>query len=779
MNEIDTIIQELSVPLKTFRIFAIEKAIRAGKSPELLTALKNCLGQETDSECKLLLEHAIASIEERLDSSKPDGQDNEKILQNFALLKPSQQLTFIKKVSRKYLCAENSESRISRILETASHPVVAAELIRKCQQSWPPGQLDYLEKNLFSSSSVLQLACVEAIIQTSPEILQQNFEKLVLAPDPLLRALAIRGLARSFPESAAEFLADCLRKGDYYGRMAALRVCSVMPFELIKNSLLELLHSERDAKLLKICAAIVMSNPDKEIPYRLCEIIARGHSENSKFLQDLIKKCCEMIKLAELCDDFPRYIDSVQKYNRSVRARYLVLSFADAISQANDARKAELRKLFQEKAAAPEVLEAIEDLKKTRPAIIKTLAAESEAQSAAQSPETSASQKVETASVPPEKSLLQQLLQCQNGKIDQALEKIAQGFATQNSELVSAAFRAAMAVNDRRWLSRVKTAIKNENEDVAAAAFDYLAQFDPENFLLILRGFVNSPSLLIRTTLLRNVCRLSSEVARELLTSMLNDSQPGTRERALGSVIHFEFASIREILTDYLGHETNEELIDSCLSFFLTNPVLESVYDLKQLEQRKEFAQNFAKARESLISILDELKIANPEEVHQYIQSKAHKSADEASPQVDKGQKEKLNSIKSRVKWNKQPVVEPEKISYAKFAKLLVPALALIMLLFWFLRSDSGPEISRRKAINTVPLAGVVQDYSLVVQKIDSLDGALIGLRTDKSFIRAIPRPGKMFLLEPGDRIRLKGLPFKIAPDGTTIVKTISIKKEI
>lgn len=774
MNEIDTIIQELSVPLKTFRIFAIEKAIRAGKSPELLTALKSCLGEETDSECKLLLEHAIASIEERLDSSKPDGQDNEKILQNFALLKPSQQLAFIKKVSRKYLCAENSESRISRILETASHPVVAAELIRKCQQSWPPGQLDYLEKNLFSSSSVLQLACVEAIIQTSPEILQKNFEKLVLAPDPLLRALAIRGLARSFPESAAEFLADCLRKGDYYGRLAALRVCSVMPFELIKNSLLELLLSEKDAKLLKICAAIVMSNPDKEIPYRLCEIIARGHSENSKFLQDLIKKCCEMIKLAELCDDFPRYIDSVQKYNSSVRARYLVLSFADAISQANDARKAELRKLFQEKAAAPEVIEAIEDLKKTRPAIIKTLAAES----AAPSPEASASQKVETVSVPPEKSLLQQLLQCQNGKIDQALEKIAQGFAAQNSELVSAAFRAALAVNDRRWLPRVKAAIKNENEEVAAAAFDYLAQFDSENFLLILRGFVNSPSLLIRTTLLRNVCRLSSEVARELLTSMLNDSQPGTRERALGSVIHFEFASIREILTDYLGHESNEELIDSCLSFYLANPVLESVYDLKQLEQRKEFAQNFAQARESLTRILDELKIANPEEVHQYLQDKEHKSADEALPQVDKKQKEKLNSIKSRVKWNKQPVIEPEKISYGQLAKLLVPAIALVVFFFWLMGSDSGPEINR-KSMNAVPIAGVVQDYILVVQKIDSLDGALIGLRSDKSFIRAIPRPGKMFLLEPGDRIRLKGLPFKIAPDGTTIVKTISIKKEI
>jgi hypothetical protein len=81
--------------------------------------------------------------------------------------------------------------------------------------------------------------------------------------------------------------------------------------------------------------------------------------------------------------------------------------------------------------------------------------------------------------------------------------------------------------------------------------------------------------------------------------------------------------------------------------------------------------------------------------------------------------------------------------------------------------------------MKTVPLAGTVQDYTLIVQNIDKLDGALIGMTADKKFVRAIPRPGKLFLLDPGDRIKLKGLPFKIAPDGTMIVKTISIKKEI
>lgn len=769
MNEIETIIQELTVPLKTFRVFAIEKAIRAGRSPELLTALKKALLVETDPECKLLLEHAIASIEERLDASgkKSEGLDHEKILQNFSLLKPTQQLAFIKKASRKYLCAKDSESRIVRILEKSTHPVVIAELIRKCRQTWPESQLDYLEKNLFSESSVLQLACVEAIIQNSPEILQRNFEKLVLAQDPILRALAIRGLARSFPESAAEFLAECLRKGDYYGRLAALRVCSVMPFDLIKNSLLELLHSEKDSKLLTIAAAITISNPDKEIPFRLCEIIARGRSENSKFIQDLIKKCCEMIKLAEVCEDFPQYIASVQNYNKSVRAKYTVLTFAEAISQANEAKKAELRKLFRERSAIPEIKNAVEELKKTQPAIIKSLMSDP--------PPKPAPSKDESG----EKSLLQELIKCQTGQIESAGEKITQAFAANNPELVSAAFRAAIAIKDQRWLGRVKTSIKSDNEELVAAAFEYLSHFDSENFLLLLRGFINSPSLLVRTTLLRNVCRISAEVARELLTSMLKDAQPATRERALGSIIHFEFASIREILSDYLYHETSEELIESCLSFYLANPVLESVYDLQQLEGRKEFARNFATARENLVKILDELKIANPEEVHHFLQEKEQKTVKSDVPEAVNQQKKKLDAIKNKVKWNKPAVVESERLPASTLAKFLVPAVVVIFVLVWFLYPDSDSSVNTRRAVNTVPLAGTVKDYNLIVQKIDSLDGALIGLTKDQKFIRAIPRPGKMFLLAPGDRIKLKGLPFKIAPDGTTIVKTISIRKEI
>lgn len=803
VNEVESIIQELGVPLKTFRIFAIEKAIRAGKSPELLKALKDCLVRETDAECRLLLEHAISSIEERLDSfgQKSNALEHEKILHQFSSLSPSQQLAFVKNTSRNYFCADNSDVRIKRIIDTASNPVVIAELINKCRNSWPVSLMMYLEENLFCESPVLQLACLEAAVQHSPEVVQRNFEKLVLSSDPLLRALAIRGLARSFPESAAEFLADCLRKGDFYGRLAALRVCSVMQFDLIKSSILELLFAEQDERLLKIAAAIIMSNPDREIPFRLCEMLARQPSGRKKFFQDLIRKSCEIIKIAEACEDFPQYLATVQKYNQNVRARFLLLELANSYAEADESTKRQIAEVFKEKSSQKEFQDAIIDLQKKQPGILKELVAAS-AQSGSQAntdkekeaekPNAVVGAAVHTdaSSAPTEKtdespeSLLQDLIRCQTGKSENTHEKIKKAFAFQSPELVSAALRAAVAVNDNRWISRAKSLVKSENENLCAASFEYLAKNDPDSFLLLLRGFINSSSLLVRTTLLRSVCRISSEVARELLTSMLNDSSPTTRERAIGSLIHFEFASIRSIVSDYLCTESNSELISSCLSFYLANPLLESVYDLKQLEERRQFAQLFKETRESLSRVLEELNIANAEEIHQFLQQKESKSAAQSQqPAANHEQKRKLDSIKSRVKWDRQKEKPIESgIKLQAYLPLLLkfglPVLLVVAFAIYFSGQGSDNTANKRQAVNTVPLAGKVQDFVLIVQKIDSIDGALIGLDSQKKFIRAMPRPGKLFLIDPGDKVRIKALPFKVAPDGTLIVKTISIKKE-
>ncbi|GAB4280421.1 MAG: hypothetical protein Kow0029_24990 [Candidatus Rifleibacteriota bacterium] len=784
MNDLQNIIQELSVPLKTFRIFAIEKAIRSGRSPQLLDALKTRLETETDSECRMLIEHAIATISERLGAPRSEqlGYQSEAVLDAFAELKPVQQLEYIKNSPRDFWNPQSCEVKIRKAFKAKIHPVVAAEIVRKCQNFWPKGLSEFLEINLFSKSSVLQLACLEAVIQTEPEILYRNFEKIVLAKDPLIRALAIRGLARKDPVSAAEFLSECLRKGDHYNKLAALRVCSVMPFELIKSSILELVFTENDAKLLKIASTIIIANPDKEVPFRLCDQMVKSGEKRRKFLQDLLKKTCELIKFADICENFQQYFNSVKHYAVAARAKFFVLSCVELFNGAEEQTKRRIANEFARKASLPEIKEAVAELEKLNPGLLRDLMAagltitgdeQHEALKAARHGEE-LSQTAAKTEESPEKNLIRELSKIGELPPEAADKKIESALRSQNPELIAAAFRAGVACKHNKWVSLANSFLKNENDEIVASAIDYLAEKDTESFLLQFRTLINSKSILVRTALLRNICRVAPDVAREILISMLNDNSESVRERALGSVIHFEFASIREILTSYLRKESREKLIVSCIAFYLANPAVENVYDLHLLSRRKDHGKLFAQAKESLVEILDELNISNPEETHRFIQEKEEQQKSADIPQAE--EKRKFKDIKEKVNWGGIS----EKISdigstIVALKKILIFAL-LVSVTFLYLTREAPEET--KKPVTSRPLASTMQNYVVVVQKIDSADGSLFATTADKKFIRAIPRPGKIFLLEPGDKIRLRALPFKVAPDGTTIVKTISLAKE-
>jgi hypothetical protein len=767
LQALENIIQELTSPLKTFRIFAIEKAIRVGKSAEILAALKEARQSETDGECQMLLEHAISSIEERLGHShnQAPSYENEKVLDSFSMLQPAQQLNFIKKAPNRWFAADKQHTRLKKAIKGIKNQLVFAELLRKCMNFWPKELFNILEKSLFASSLALQLASLETIIQRTPQTLQKHFSRLILGKDPLIRALAIRGLAKTYPESAAEFLEDCLRQGDKYSKIAALRVCSVMPFELIKNSLLELVFSETDNRILNIASPIIIANPDKETPFRLCEQIVRTSGKRHDFLNDLLRKVCEVIKIAEICEDFRQFIASVKKHLNHNKARYFILNCASLYAEADPSRQQQLQKIFKEKCEEPVFAAVVKELNKTSPELLKDLLIEES--NSQTSPETPSPAR-------PQKDLLEQLNEYSTSDQEVPKQLIEQAFADGESELVSAAFRACKT---SKLADRAKAAIKSDKEEIVAAAFEYLARFDEESFFLLVRNYINTESILIRTVLLRNLCQMSSQMARDLLSSMLNDSSEKVREKALASIIHFEFASIREILTQYLKREKQQQYVESCLSFYIANPMLESVYDLEKLRQEKRFSKLFKETQTALIDLIAELKIANPEEIHEFLQEK--KSAQPGKTANEKAKKEEqLKKLKSKVAW--QSFSEKVSSVGSAFASLKIGFAFILVagIILFYITQGTNEPIETRTAQKTVPVAGKIQEFVLIVQKIDTGDGSVIGLDSGQNFIKALPRPGKKFVLMQGDKIRIRGLPFKQAPDGTLIVKTMAIKKE-
>lgn len=776
MDDLDNLIFELQAPVKTFRIFAIEKAIKSGVSLRLLEALRQCRLMEDDPECAMLLDHAISSVQERL--QKREGQAANRVtLADFAKLSAGDQILVIKKTSAGQFKRDATLAAIKKLLGMASHDVVRAEIVKKCGSFWPEDYQSYLEENLFSNASTLQLACLEAIIARSPDLLIRHFEKLVTAPDPLIRAMAIRGLARKHPRSAAAFLADSLRRGDYFNRLAALRAISVMNFAQHRASLLELLGREQDERLLKIAASIVLANPDREVPFRICDIAVKcSDQEKAAYLWQLQKSCCSMIRMAELCPDYQMYMLTLKKYRQTSVAKLFVENCLSVYESSQEPTRKELVRLLREKCAATEVLAAVKTALESEPEnalLLQALSKQTAAAEEAKTPGADASDSKE----PDENQLLRKLIRIRSAKDAGALEVIESAMSDKKAEsaLLAAALRAAGVASDSRWKQRALSFLRRDDEDLQAAALEYLAVYDNDSFMLQVRIFIKSPSLIVRTALLRSLCRQHPEDARDLLQAMLSDKDHKVREKAMGSLIHFDFSGIREILTAYLERERDAALLRAGVAFYLNNPMVESVYDLRLLEQnRPEHREIFGAAASMLIETLSELGVAGENEVHEFVEQRQKDETERVADEARRNEEKRIESLSRKISWQSvQESLSELSPLYPVFKMVFLFAMLMLGILFFLAGSSEDEQVAVQQGYQ--PVVSEVGDYLFIVQKVDLEDGAILVTDNSREKYLVLPRPGKAFRVRPGDRLQVKALPFRRDPDGVIIVKTLEV----
>jgi len=776
LEDLENLIFELQAPIKTFRIFAIEKAIKSGASLRLLEALRQCQMQETDSECAMLLDHAIASVSERL--QKKEGQAANRVtIADFAKLSAGDQILVIKKTSAGQFKRDATLAAIKKLLGMAAHDVVRAEIVKKCGPFWPDDYQSYLEENLFSAASTLQLACLEAIIARSPELLIRHFEKLVTSPDPVIRAMAIRGLARKHPRSAAAFLTDSLRRGDYFSRLAALRAISVMNFSQHRASLLELLGHEQDERLLKIAASIVLANPDREVPFRICDIAVKcSDQEKAAYLWELQKNCCSMIRMAELCPDYQMYMLTLKKYRQKAVAVLFVENCLSVYESSQEPTRKELVRLLREKSSATEVQAAIKaavENEPENPLLVQALAKQDAASETTKASGFDAAESKEQD----ENQLLRKLIRIRSAKDAGALEIIESAMSDKKADgaLLAAALRAAGVASDGRWKQRALSFIRRDDEDLQAAALEYLAVYDNDSFMLQVRIFIKSPSLIVRTALLRSLCRQHPEDARDLLQAMLSDKDHKVREKAMGSLIHFDFSCIREILTAYLERERDAALLRAGVAFYLNNPMVESVYDLRLLEQnRPEHREIFGSAASMLIETLSELGVAAEKEVHEFVEQRQKDESERVANEERRNEEKRIESLSRKISWQSvQESLSELSPLYPVFKMAFLFVMLLLGILFFLAGSDEDEQVAVTQGYR--PVVSEVGDYLFIVQKVDLDDGAILVTDDKREKYLVLPRPGKAFRVRPGDRLQVKALPFRRDPDGVIIVKTLEV----
>jgi len=782
LEDLENLLSELRAPVKTFRIFAIEKVIKSGASSRLLEELLKCRASETDPECSMLLEHAVESVRQRL--RKDGGAAASRVtLADFARLSVGEQLEVVKKTGGAQLKRDASAENIKRLLGMSTHEVVKAEIVKKCGSFWPDDYVSYFEENLFSASSTLQLACLEAVILKAPDLFRRHFEKLVTSHDPLIRAISIRGLAKKYPRSAAAFLADSMRRGDYYSRLAALRAISVMPFAPHRASLMEMLSHEQDERLLKIAAAIVLANPDREVPFRICDILVKTvERKKASFLNELQKNCCTMIRMAELCPDFQLYTQTLKSYLQRARATLFVENCLSVYESSEAATRKELVDLLREKSSGADVMNALKEALAKSPEnelLKQALSPVPLPASAAKDAAAKTSADKGSAAVVDEKELLlKKLVRIRSDKDRDAFETIAAAMADKKADnaLIAAALRAAAFAGDNRWKNRAVTMLRRDSEDLQAASLEYLATHDNDSFMLQVRIFIKSPSLIVRTALLRSLCGQHPDDARELFQSMLADRDQKVREKAVGSLIHFEFSSIREMLTAYLEREKDQALVRAGVAFYLANPMVESVYDLRLLEQnRPEHRGIFAAAASTLIATLSELGVAAETEVHDFVSQRQKDDQTRAASEEERLETQRIESISRKINWKSvQETLSELSPLYPFLKKAFLGVMVLLGILFFLAGSDDVSKIPEPQGYQ--PVVSEVTEYKLVVQQIDLPDGAILAMDDKREKFMILPRPGKAFKLRPGDMVMIRALPFRRAPDGVLIVKTLEIK---
>ncbi|MBU1106622.1 MAG: hypothetical protein KKB51_08160 [Candidatus Riflebacteria bacterium] len=755
MLDFDELKKELTAPVKTLKLQAIETALKAPVSSELLSLLEDCLALEQDSECQLLLQHAVDQNQFKIFDAQAPSFPIDQIIQLFPTSSLSEQLNLIESIKVRDIKSANPEIMLPKLLAVTSNPVVASTIVRKFRRFWPPGLLGFLEQNIFSKYKSLQLACIKTLVQLFPQSLKTRLPQIVHINDPVIRSLAIWSMAKHFPELAADFMNDCLEKGDHYSRLTALQICSTIDFSLIKQSLLNLVTVETDSEIFKLACTVLLNNPDKEIPFRLLGIIPRTTQQKAEFLKKFLASYCGNLELSGQCDNFSDYKAKLNEYSKQLQAQSLVYGLlASFDNETGDEQAAILRHLNynisdRDVHVAVNTFVAKCQNEKLKSHLLKLLEKADERQSgveesAVESLVESNEKIAEAVALPDLKNeaallvdqealQIKELARARFSKNPEMLAKVKAVLdnPASSSAIAHAALKAAVYVELDGYSHVAERQLLLQSDDYIAAGLEYLAKFDWDKFHLLINKYIDTESFLIRKVLIGATSKAAPEYAKFLIKHLLESKDQARRVHGLEATVQMDFSYIFPNLLAFLAKEQDVNLLDSCIAVFLANPKLDSLCAFADLaNKRPELKKVFLDAQQELRVLLISSGIAKEHEIEAFF---AKKSVENESRKASMEQAKELVKIKKNLKWQTS-VDQYNGIDLRKSAQYTVAALAILALfslLFSFFSSLEQPtEIS---AIAKVREPVIPRDSIAL-----PVNGVLPGL----------PKPGEQLLMQ-------------------------------
>ncbi len=586
-------VRDLDAPIKSFRVFALERAIQEGHSPQLLEALRGRMAAEDDEECLLLLRHAIRSVEQRLSSGDESSRSNEPIdwQQAYEKASSAQRLVLLRSLTPK---KSASLSHLApQWLREESDPLVQASLVRAFGPHWPEESLQQLSRCLFSRFVSVSLATLEVLVQTRPKALEQGLPRFLSSPDPRVWGLAIRGLAQINLDDAIEHFETMLGSAEQRDRQNALQLALYLPFDRVKLPLLSFLAGESELELIEQAGTLLAINPDPDVPFRLCVLKAQAGPEKAIVIDRHLQSACRALQKSGMLDvSYETWLHRLEDWQLKVSDAALFRQIVAPFLATGVPEDCDLSPLVALPLSRRQWLCSESDkwrLPDTLKEHVKRILSAPTTVSPASANDSIAPSDLNPEQLPTEDLIRFLALWAPKEReiADTELQRLMtrRGMVT---EVRAAIMRAALRLEIGSLVAVARESLRLADEQLVAESLRYLARFDVEAVFPIIGQYLQSSSLRLKSTAVKILKQFDSRQALSSVQALLQSPLPARQSLALACMMNFDFPLVRPMLVEFLQKSCPSETLSLALSLFLSNPDAENPYLLYCLEKQAE-----------------------------------------------------------------------------------------------------------------------------------------------------------------------------------------------
>lgn len=593
--DIIEIAEQLSAPLRSFRLMAIEEILTKGKGDEVMALLQDRYAVEKDEECHLLLSHALQTLHDRKERAKIDAA-LESELETFLEYEPLEKLKKLENLSPEQ--RKGWAETAWNWYEAEKHPIIASVIIRIFSSHWQQAQLKELAKELKTGSLSKKMAILSVLTTVAPNFLLKHLPNLLTSKDPQIQGLAVRGLSKIDLPEAIRHLEYRISHADRNQRLTSIKASVHFRYSDIKEILLKALIIEEDPGLIEKLGMLFEINPDTEMPYRLWDLAETSPPQKAELIKKIYQNSLQLlIQLMSAGLDAEAYQDRLQKW----------------IQQRN-ARKNLQEKIFQNEPQEEQATQAASGDAKISEAFPDS-PSESFSKEVKRRLSVASQSASEDSTPAPEEDPVPEQLEVRDNEINDfekalalseeekirlfagyskasqpVMEKLTKSIVLDTSRnspnLCGTALKYACKTGMTGFTKLAEKWLRSHEESLITASINYLHRVDTELLIPHLGKFLQEENVRIRVAAISILKGLDFKQSLSYMDTMLKNPNPKIQEAGLSCLVKFDFALVRDLLIKFLAKDIDEALFEIGLFLFQTNIAVENLYCLYQLEKK-------------------------------------------------------------------------------------------------------------------------------------------------------------------------------------------------